>query len=86
VAWFIRDVFSRDTQLAMASKGSARYCFLYINGMFWGIITRTERAERRLGRRIGAAAGNNYDVIKVEAGPYTINATDGNMDAWTQLL
>ncbi len=28
---------------------------------------------------------DDYDVIKVEAGPYTINATDGNMDAWRRL-
>ena len=28
----------------------------------------------------------DYDVIKVEAGPYTINATDGNTRAWRELF
>lgn len=83
---FIRDVFSRDTQLAMGQQGErGDYCFLYINGMFWGIYNSDERPEAAFGSTYWGGERENYDVIKVEAGPYTINATDGNMDAWTQL-
>ncbi|HEY6228481.1 MAG TPA: lamin tail domain-containing protein, partial [Verrucomicrobiae bacterium] len=83
---FFRDVFSRDTQLAMGQQGErGDYCFLYINGMFWGIYNTAERPEAAFGSTYWGGDRENYDVIKVEAGPYTINATDGDMNAWTQL-
>ncbi|HUS34057.1 MAG TPA: lamin tail domain-containing protein, partial [Verrucomicrobiae bacterium] len=83
---FIRDVFSRDTQLAMGHQGErGDYCFLYINGMFWGIYNTCERPEAAFGETYWGGLADNYDTIKVEAGPYTINATDGNMDAWQNL-
>jgi hypothetical protein len=83
---FIRDVFSRDTQLAMGHQGErGDYCFLYINGMFWGIYNTCERPEAAFGETYWGGLADNYDTIKVEAGPYTINATDGNMGAWQNL-
>ncbi|HVY69944.1 MAG TPA: lamin tail domain-containing protein, partial [Verrucomicrobiae bacterium] len=44
-----------------------------------------ERPEASYGATYFGGNKEDYDVIKVEAGPYTINATDGNMDAWTRL-
>jgi hypothetical protein len=35
---FVRDQFSRDTQLDMGHQGErGDYCHLYINGMYWGL-------------------------------------------------
>jgi hypothetical protein len=83
---FIRDVFSRDTQLAMGHQAErGDYCFLYINGMFWGIYNTCERPEAAYGETYWGGREENYDTVKVEAGPYTINATDGNLDAWQDL-
>ncbi len=83
---FIRDQFSRDTQLAMGSQGErGDYYHLYINGQYWGLFNTCERPEASFGETYFGGLSENYDVIKVEAGPYTINATDGNLSAWTRL-
>lgn len=83
---FIRDVFSRDTQLAMGHQAErGDYCFLYINGMFWGVYNTCERPEAAYGETYWGGLADNYDTVKVEAGPYTINATDGNLNAWQDL-
>lgn len=83
---FTRDQFSRDTQLAVngtAERGD--YYHLYINGQYWGLYNSDERPEAAFGESYFGGSEENYDVVKVEAGPYTINATDGNMDAWARL-
>lgn len=83
---FIRDVFSRDSQLATGSQGErGNYYHLYINGIYWGIYNSAERPEASYGATYFGGVKENYDVIKVEAGPYTLNATDGDMGAWTRL-
>jgi hypothetical protein len=83
---FIRDVFSRDSQLAMGQAGErGNYYHLYINGVYWGIFNSCERPEANFGEAYFGGMAENYDVVKVEAGPYTINATDGNLLAWTRL-
>jgi hypothetical protein len=83
---FIRDQFSRETQLDMGHQGErGDYYHLYINGMYWGLYNTCERPEASFGETYFGGNKDDYDVIKVEAGPYSINATDGNMAAWTQL-
>ncbi|MCI0537555.1 MAG: lamin tail domain-containing protein [Verrucomicrobiales bacterium] len=83
---FVRDQFSRDTQLEMGHQGErGDFCHLYINGMYWGLFNTCERPEASFGATYYGGNKEDYDVIKVEAGPYSINATDGNMSAWNQL-
>jgi hypothetical protein len=83
---FVRDQFSRDTQLAMGHNAErGNYFHLYINGQYWGLYNTCERPEASYGETYFGGKKENYDVIKVEAGPYTINATDGDMEAWKRL-
>ncbi len=83
---FIRDQFSRDTQLAMGQQGErGNYYHLYINGQYWGLYNTCERPEAAYSSTYYGGRKDDWDVIKVEAGPYTINATDGDMGAWTRL-
>jgi hypothetical protein len=83
---FIRDQFSRDSQLATGSQGErGDYYHLYINGMYWGLFNTCERPEASYATTYYGGNKKDWDVIKVEAGPYTINATDGDMQAWTRL-
>lgn len=83
---FIRDQFSRDTQLEMGQQGErGNYYHLYVNGLYWGLYNTCERPEASYGETYFGGKAENYDVVKVEAGSYNINATDGNMDAWTRL-
>lgn len=81
---FLRDMFSRDSQLAMGHNAErGRYAHLYINGIYWGLYDAIERPEASYGEQYFGGDKDDYDVVKVEAGPYTINATDGSMAAWT---
>lgn len=83
---FLRDQFSRDTQFEMghhAERGD--FYHLYINGQYFGLYNICERPEASYAESYYGGSKEDYDVIKVESGPYTINATDGNMNAWTEL-
>ena len=83
----LRDVFSRDTQLAMgddAERGD--FYHLYINGQYWGLYNTCERPEASYGANYYGGVKEDYDVIKVAPdNSYTLIATDGNMTAWTRL-
>jgi hypothetical protein len=82
----IRDIFSRDVQGALGqpyTKG--RFYHLYLNGVYWGIFQTEERPEANFGESYLGGDADNFDTVKVEAGPYTIEATDGNLDAWRDL-
>jgi hypothetical protein len=84
---FMRDVLSRDLQLAMgqpAERGD--YFHLYINGQYWGIYNTDERPEANYGASYFGGKPEDYDVIKVDPDiGYSVEATDGNMDAWSQI-
>jgi len=83
---FVRDQFNRDLQLAMGHQGErGDYYHLYINGQYWGLFNTCERPEASYGARYYGGQRDDYDTVKVEAGPYTINPTDGNLEAWTRL-
>ncbi|HDQ73309.1 MAG TPA: hypothetical protein ENN19_14635, partial [Chloroflexi bacterium] len=78
-----REVFSRDTQRDMGQPYTrSRYYHLYINGVYWGIFQSQERSEASFGKSYFGGDKDDYDTVKVEAGPYTVWATDGNLDAW----
>lgn len=84
---FIRDQFSRDTQLDMGTQGErGDYCHLYINGQYWGLYNTCERPEASYGATYFGGNKADYDVLKVSPdNGYTIGATDGNMQAWISL-
>ncbi len=82
----VRDIFSRDTQHAMGQPYTrGDFYHLYINGQYWGIYQTQERSEADYAETYLGGNEEDYDVVKVEAGPYVINATDGNLDAWQRL-
>jgi hypothetical protein len=84
-----RDVFNRDTQRDMGSPYTrSRYYHLYLNGVYWGVYQSQERGEARYAESYFGGANEDYDIVKVNAGsgnPFTVEATDGNLDAWYQL-
>ncbi len=84
---FVRDQFSRDTQIDMGQPGErGDYYHLYIDGQYWGLYNTAERPEASYAASYFGGTSDDYDVIKVDPGRgYNIFATDGNMDAWTRL-
>ncbi len=82
----LRDQFNRDVQLAMGHQAErGDFCHLFINGQYWGLYDTCERPEASYAATYFGGNKEDYDVIKVEAGPYSILATDGTMAGWTQL-
>jgi hypothetical protein len=82
-----RDVFARDLQRKMGRPYTrSRYYHLYIDGVYWGLFQTQERAEARYAASYFGGDADDYDVVKVatDAG-YTIEATDGNLDAWQEV-
>ncbi|MBN2201367.1 carbohydrate-binding protein, partial [bacterium] len=85
---FIRDVFSRDTQRDMGQAYTrSRAYHLYLNGMYWGLYQTQERPEASFAESYFGGGKDDYDVVKVniEDGSYSIEATDGNLDAYNDL-
>ncbi len=85
----LRDVFSRDVQGAMGQPYTrSRYYHLYLNGQYWGLYQTQERSEARYAASYFGGDTDDYDTVKVDAGPgrpYTMEATDGNLDAYRRL-
>ncbi len=85
-ATFLPDPFSRDTQLALGRPGTrGSFYHVYINGQYWGIYNAEERPESEYAASYFGGLPADYDVIKVEAGPYDVVATDGTLAAWLRL-
>jgi len=86
---FLREVFSRDLQREMGQPYTrSRYYHLYINGQYWGLYYTQERSEAAYAQSYFGGDQEDYDVVKVDAGPsrpYTIEATDGDLDACLRL-
>ena len=86
---FLRDIFCRDLQGEMGQPYTrSRYYHLYINGTYWGLYQTQERSEASYASEYLGGKSEDYDVVKVNGGyngPFVIEATDGNLDAWQRL-
>jgi hypothetical protein len=83
-----RDVFSRDVQREMGLPYTrSRYYHLYINGQYWGVFQSQERSESDYAASYFGGDADQWDTVKAtgNSGGYTVEATDGNLDAWTDL-
>ncbi|MBN1415863.1 MAG: lamin tail domain-containing protein [Bacteroidales bacterium] len=84
---FIHDLFARDLQGDMQQPYTrSRYYHLYVNGMYWGLYETQERPEANYAASYFGGNKEEYDVIKSSGPsydwePYTLEATDGNLDA-----
>jgi hypothetical protein len=83
---FVRDVVARDMQLAMGQPSShGSFYHLYLNGQYWGLFNVDERPEANYGESYFGGNPDDYDTIKCDPDSgYNIEATDGNLAAWTQ--
>jgi hypothetical protein len=84
---YLRDTWVRDTLLAMGSlQASSDFAHLYVNGLYWGIITITERVRSDfLGLHRGGD-GEDYDILLPATTAARTEVVQGDMDAWLRLF
>ena len=81
-AQMIRDVWAKDTQLAMGHpSGHGSYAHLYLNGLYWGVYNTTERLDKEYAASYMGGDDSEYDVIK----DYTA-VVDGEITAWNEMM
>ena len=87
-AQYTRDVWTRRMQRKMGDTSvNALYVHLFLNGMYWGLYNISERVDDQFGKNHLGAAKSDIDVIKVEEeGGNHIEASEGTMEAWNQML
>ncbi|MBN1851184.1 MAG: lamin tail domain-containing protein, partial [Pirellulales bacterium] len=62
---YTRDVWMRDTQLAMGHFSShSTYVHLYINGLYWGLYNPAERPDDAFMEAYFGGAREDWDIIK----------------------
>ncbi len=87
-AQYTRDVWARRMQRKMGHTAvNALYVNLFINGMYWGIYNLSERVDDQYGKDHLGGSKSDIDVIKIEEdGGNHLEATEGDMLAWQQLV
>lgn len=86
-AQYTRDLWARSTQARLGWPHSqGQMVHLFLNGMYWGMYTLTERiTAEHCAAHYGGKKGD-YDVIKVdELEGEKIVAADGTLDAWNEM-
>ena len=86
---FILEEFNRQNQLALGQTSTrSTWVQIYLNGQYWGLYQTQERVDNNFAADYLGGDADDYDVIKVNAGPDAPNfneATDGTIDAYDRL-
>jgi len=87
-AQYTRDVWARRMQRKIGDTAvDALYVHLFINGMYWGLYNIAERVDKVFGKDHLGGKEKDVDVIKIEEdGSNHIEASEGTLDAWEQML
>ena len=88
VAQYTRDVWARRMQRKISNIGvDAVYVHLFLNGMYWGLYNIAERVDDTYGKNHFGGKKPDYDVVKVEEeGGNHIEASEGTLDAWEEMM
>jgi hypothetical protein len=66
---------------------NALYVHLFLNGMYWGLYNIAERVDDQFGKDHLGGKKSDIDVIKLEEdGGYHLEASEGDMDAWNEMV
>ena len=80
------DPFERATMGAMGQLTTdSLWINLYIDGQYWGVYQIEERVDQVFAANELGGTASNYDIIRAENGSYTVEATQGNLNAYDTL-
>lgn len=88
MAQYTRDLWARAMQARLGHPAVAGlYVHLFINGLYWGIYNIAERVDDQYGKAHFGGKKSDYDVIAVdEQAGNTIEASEGTLDAWHEMV
>jgi hypothetical protein len=85
-ALYVRDQFTKDSQLAMSSVSAhERFVHLYINGIYWGVYNPGEHTDASFDATYLGGQKEDYDAI-FSNGDSISRAVDGDKNAWNTTL
>lgn len=88
---FIRDIYGRDTQLALGQPATrGNFYHLFINGQYWGLYQTEERVGAEMAAEYFGGKESDYDTIKINydndvSGGGT-DFIDGSFGAWRRAV
>ena len=87
-AQYTRDVWARRMQRRMGDTSvNALYVHLFLNGMYWGLYNIAERVDEQFGKDYLGGKKSDIDVVKIEEdGGNHLEAAEGTLDAWNQMV
>ena len=86
---FLRDIFSRDMQLAMGQNSTrGEFYHMYINGQYWGLFQTDERVGADYAAAYDGGQEEDYDLVHNNT--RDLAAIDGTMDSteriWSEFV
>ena len=79
---YLRDTWMRDVRLAMGGLDAhSEYVHLYINGLYWGLYSPTERPDDAFMSEYLGGAREDYDIVKDFNELFR-----GNKTAWNEMF
>jgi hypothetical protein len=82
MAQYVQDIWAKDTQREMGYFAShSSYAHLYINGLYWGIYSPSEKMDADFMVTYFGGKVSDYDVVKDYG-----ELVSGDMNAWTRLI
>ncbi len=86
-AQYTRDLWARSVQERLGAPHSkGQMVHLFLNGLYWGMYTLTERITAEHCSLHYGGKEKEYDVLKVdEMDGENVVAADGNLDAWNEM-
>lgn len=83
-AQYVRDLWTRRMQRCLGHPSSdGIYVNLFIDGLYWGLYTLTERIDDDFCKYHFGGLKSDYDIIKPEE---TMETTNGTPDKWYKLI
>ncbi len=86
---YIKEMWARLIQRKMGRPSSnGIYVHLFINGMYWGLYSISERINDDFCKTHFGGDSGDYDVVKVteDNGGQRLEASDGTLEKWNEML
>ena len=84
---YIKELWARLIQKKMGCpSANGIYVHLFLNGMYWGLYTISERINDDFCKTHFGGDKEDYDVVKMSEVNKRMEASDGSIDKWNEMV